>query len=187
MKKEFYLELWLGTVAFALMFVFLLLGWITFVSVAVFIFRMDEPLGFRLVMGGFAFLILIPLSYGVWGCHKLFKTRWAYKRDFAPRISDHFEPALLTAKVTFFGRWPQVGAYHECAIEFPSGKSTVRLTPKFVSARAFDAIATSTTLGQVKWEGEVLWRDGFPYLFRDESFRLWFIPAELDDKPTKVL
>lgn len=174
MKREFYLELWLGALAFGGLFVLLILAWLGFAFIAGYILQMNEPLVIRLVMGGFALLLLVPISYGLWSSRKLCQSRWKYRKDFIPNDSDLISPAELTAKVTFFGRWPQVGAYHECVLAFPSGKESLKLTPKFVSARAFDAIATTATAGQVKWKGEVLWRNGAPYLFRDESFRLWF-------------
>lgn len=187
MRKEFYLELWLGSVAIGAMFLVLLSGLFSFAFVGGYILTADEPLFFKIFFGGFDVLLMIPTSFGVWGCFKLLKSRHAYRRDFSPRVSDHFEAATLDANVKFFGRWPQVGAYEECVLTFSSGKAPVTLTPKFISSRAFDAIATSADFTKVKWEGKVFCRDGFPYLFRDDSFRLWFIPSHLDDKPTKVL
>ncbi len=187
MKKEFCLELWLGTLGFGAMFLLLLGGWLSLVVGGGYILTADEPLFFKIFFGGFDVLLLIPTSYGVWGTQNLLRARHAYRRDFAPRISDSFERATVKADVAFFGHWPQVGAYRECVLEFSSGKGAVTATPKFVSSRAYDAIVTTPTPGAVTREGQVFWRDGFPYLFKDETFRLWFIPAELDDKPTKVL
>lgn len=187
MKKEFYLELWLSVLAFSAMVILLVLGWGTFVLVGGYILQMKEPLFFKLVFGGFVMLLLIPMSYGIWGSSKLLKARAHYKRVYIPRDSDQTEPAKLSARASFYGQWPhKIGEYHECRLSFPSGKADVVLKPKFVSTRALDAIATSSIKGAVNRDGEVVWRDGFPYLFRDESFRLWFIPNELDDKPTKV-
>ena len=174
MKREFCLELWLGTLGFGAMFLLLLGGWIALVVGGGFILTADEPLFFKFFFGGFDLLLLIPTSYGVGGTLKLLRTRHAYRRDFAPRMSDIVERATVKADVAFFGRWPQVGAYRACVLEFSTGKSPVTLTPKFVSSRAYDAIVTTPTLGAVTREGEVYWRDGLPYLFRDETFRLWF-------------
>lgn len=174
MRKEFCLELWLGTLGFGAMFLLLLGGLLSLTAGAGYILTADEPLFFKLVFGGFVVLLLVPTGYGVWGTYSVLRARHAYRRDFHPRMSDAVESATVRADVAFFGRWPQVGAYRACVLEFSSGKISVTLTPKFVSSRAYDAIVTTPTPGTVTREGEVFWRDGVPYLFRDETFRLWF-------------
>jgi hypothetical protein len=173
-KREFCLELWLGTLGFGAMFLLLLGGALSLVAGGGYIFFADEPVFFKLFFGGFVVLLLIPTSYGVWGTLRVLRARHAYRRDFLPRMSDVVVPTTVRADVAFFGRWPQVGAYRECVLEFPSGKAAVTVTPKFVSSRAYDAIVTTPTPGSVTRDGETFWRDGVPYLFRDETFRLWF-------------
>jgi|GEM_PF-7134291 len=174
MKKEFYLELWLSVFAFGCLLILLVLGWIIFALIAGFIFQMNDPLSFRLVMGGFTVFLLVPMTYGILGCQKHFRSRRDYRHNFVPTITDVRESATLTAAVTFYGNWPKVGEYHDCVLSFSSGKGTLTRRPRFVSSRALDAIATTVTPGQVMWEGEMFFREGEPYLFRDESFRLWF-------------